>query len=207
MIVYKYFTPDLVSGYWVGRLQWEKGVRYREEWGGHLFDKGCIHVFRSWQVAVLARQLLVPPAQKVLWKCTTTRIRKHGGLTMGVDNLTPVEPAAVPVLRLDTVRRFTEGCVSTIFDPNLLDYFIPTSDVRERMREYARSDYEHVKLMRLRESAHRALYSIPEARRMLSVVNTIVGLHDSRSTLEEGCDRMHHIAKEVFRAERTKRTV
>jgi len=77
MKIYKLTRAD---GTTIGGMQWGEGVTNAVEWGGYLCSHGCLHGYRSPELAVFLRSMHVNSDYTELWDCSTPEILADDGL-------------------------------------------------------------------------------------------------------------------------------
>lgn len=54
-------------------MQWGEGVTNTVEWGGRLCEAGCLHGYRSPELAVFLQSIHVDSEYTELWECSTPK--------------------------------------------------------------------------------------------------------------------------------------
>jgi len=90
--------------------QWGEGVRNTVEWGGEMCGSGCLHAYRSPELAVFLAPLHGVDDYAVLWEARTPKILADDGLKIGCASITTIKRIPLPTPTLEQRVEFAIRC-------------------------------------------------------------------------------------------------
>ena len=80
-----------------GQTQWGENVTHQVKWSGFLCSDGCLHAYRSPELAVLMNPIHGHIQNPVLWRARTPKILADDGTKIGMSELTTIERIPLPM--------------------------------------------------------------------------------------------------------------
>lgn len=111
----KIYKLTRVDGTTNGDMQWGEGFTNTVEWGGYLCGPGCLHGYRSPELAVFLRLLHVDSDYTELWECSTPEILADDGLKIGMASITTIKKIPMPQPTTEQRIEFAIRCAMLVY--------------------------------------------------------------------------------------------